>query len=107
VAAATADADSWAAARFQWIEFMRKCCPAYLATLCSLVLRRCARVTFCCFRFDSEELQRNIHDVHLSENVYDLKVSHTRAHNNATAITITIIVIITSSRADASLTQSF
>lgn len=28
VAAAAADADSWAAARFQWIEFMRECCPA-------------------------------------------------------------------------------
>ncbi len=76
---------------------MRKYCPAYLATLCSRVLRRCARVTFFCFRFDSEELQRNIHDVHLSENVYNLKVSHTRAHDNATAVTITIIVIIPSS----------
>ena len=64
------------------------------------------------FRFDSEELRRNIHDVHLSENVHNLKVPHTRAHNyataiaTATAIAIAIIVIISSSRADASLTQS-
>ncbi len=88
---------------------MRKCCPVYLATLRSHVPQRCARVTLCRFRFDSEELQRNIHDVHLSENVYNLKVTHTRAHNNGTSITITMIIIIVitiSSRADALLTQS-
>ena len=64
------------------------------------------------FRFDSEELRRNIHDVHLAENVHTLKVPRTRAHNYATATAtataiIAIIVIISSSRADVSLTQSF